>query len=232
MSQRTILVVEDEASVANGVIFALEEEGFQVFWAQTGRQALDMVRMESPHLILLDIRLPDLNGYDICRTLRQEGKRMPILMVTARDEELDRVLGLELGADDYIVKPYSLRELIARVRAHLRRSFGDLSGSPASTEFSFGDILIDPNRIEVHRAGKQVLLTPLEFRLLLFLAENPGRVFSRSELIESIWGYDSSVGSDRTVDVHILHLRRKLEKDPENPEHILTVRGAGYRLVP
>lgn len=232
MSQRTILVVEDEASVANGVIFALEEEGFQVFWAQTGRQALDMVRMESPHLILLDIRLPDLNGYDICRTLRQEGKRMPILMVTARDEELDRVLGLELGADDYIVKPYSLRELIARVRAHLRRSFGDLAGSPASTEFSFGDILIDPNRIEVHRAGKQVLLTPLEFRLLLFLAENPGRVFSRSELIESIWGYDSSVGSDRTVDVHILHLRRKLEKDPENPEHILTVRGAGYRLVP
>jgi len=232
MTNRTILVVEDEASVANGLIFALQQEGFRVLWAQTGREALDLARREHPHLFLLDIRLPDTSGYDICRTLRQEGRQQPILMVTARDEEMDRVLGLELGADDYVVKPYSLRELVARVRAHLRRTYGHLAGSGEPARYTFGSVEIDPQRVEVRLAGQPVPLTPTEFRLLLFLASNPGPVFSRSELIEKVWGYDSSIGSDRTVDVHILHLRQKIEEDPEKPRHLLTVRGAGYRFKP
>jgi DNA-binding response OmpR family regulator len=230
MAGERILIVEDERAVARGLEYGLSNEGFTVLWAETGQQALDLARSRDPHLILLDIRLPDVSGFDVCRQLRAEGKRQPILMLTARDEELDRVLGLELGADDYVVKPYSLRELISRIRALLRRAYGELAAVSAGDRLRFGEVEVDMERLQVTRAGKLVDLTPTEFRLLRYLAGNPNHPFSRSELIEAVWGYASDIGSDRTVDVHIRHLREKLEDDPANPRWIATVRGIGYKF--
>jgi DNA-binding response OmpR family regulator len=225
-----ILIVEDERAVARGLEYGLTSEGFGVLWAATGQRALELARAEDPHLILLDLRLPDVSGFDVCRQLRAEGRTMPILMLTARDEEVDKVLGLELGADDYVVKPFSLRELISRIRALLRRAYGDLAASLPGERVSFGDVEVDLERLLVHRQGRLVDLTPIEFRLLRHLVAHPGRPFSRDELIEAVWGYDSSVGSARTVDVHIRHLREKLEEDPANPRWIVTVWGVGYRF--
>ena len=168
-------------------------------------------------MILLDIRLPGMSGFDVCRYLRLDGKRMPILMLTARDEELDKVLGLELGADDYVVKPYSLRELISRIRALLRRTYGDLSIPVVGERVSFGSVVVDLGRLEVSKDSKPILLTPMEFRLLSILVSNPNRPYNRDALIEKIWGYTSDIGSDRTIDVHIRHLREKLEEDPAAP---------------
>ncbi len=225
-----ILIVEDERAVARGLESGLTSEGFAVSWAETGRQALDLARRRDPHLILLDIRLPDLSGFDVCRQLRADGMRQPILMLTARDEEVDKVLGLELGADDYVVKPYSLRELISRIRALLRRSYGDLATVSVGDRLRFGDVQVDMERLQVTRRGKTVDLTPTEFRLLRYLVSNPDRPFSRDELIQAVWGYASDVGSDRTVDVHIRHLRQKLEDDPADPRWLVTVRGVGYKF--
>jgi DNA-binding response OmpR family regulator len=230
MAGERILIVEDERAVARGLEYGLSNEGFTVLWAETGQQALDLARSRDPHLILLDIRLPDVSGFDVCRQLRAEGKRQPILMLTARDEELDRVLGLELGADDYVVKPYSLRELISRIRALLRRAYGELAAVSAGDRLRFGEVEVDMERLQVTRAGRLVDLTPTEFRLLRYLVGNPNRPFSRSELIEAVWGYASDIGSDRTVDVHIRHLREKLEDDPANPRWVVTVRGIGYKF--
>jgi DNA-binding response OmpR family regulator len=230
MSGERILIVEDERAVARGLEYALNKEGFNTLWAETGGVALSLARTQDPHLILLDIRLPDMSGFDVCRILRQEGKRMPVLMLTARDEELDKVLGLELGADDYVVKPYKLRELIARLRALLRRAYGELAGATGADRLVFGDIELDLDALLVTRAGKAVQLTATEFRLLHYLASHPDRIFNRSALIEAVWGYDSMVGYDRTVDVHIRHLREKLEADPANPRWIMTVRGLGYKF--
>jgi DNA-binding response OmpR family regulator len=227
-----ILIVEDERAVARGLEYGLTREGYVVQWAETGRRALDLARSEDPHLILLDIRLPDISGFDVCRQLRAEGRRMPILMLTARDEEVDKVLGLELGADDYVVKPYSLRELLSRVRSLLRRAYGDLAIGPGGGRVVFGEIQVDRERLQVHRQGRQVELTPTEFRLLSYLVDHPGRPISREALIEAVWGYDSSVGSGRTVDVHIRHLRKKLEDDPATPRWLVTVRGIGYKFEP
>jgi DNA-binding response OmpR family regulator len=227
-----ILIVEDERAVARGLEYGLTREGYVVQWAETGRRALDLARSEDPHLILLDIRLPDISGFDVCRQLRAEGRRMPILMLTARDEEVDKVLGLELGADDYVVKPYSLRELLSRVRSLLRRAYGDLAMGPGAGRVVFGEIQVDRERLQIHRKGRQVELTPTEFRLLAYLVDHPGRPISREALIEAVWGYDSSVGSGRTVDVHIRHLRKKLEDDPASPRWIVTVRGIGYKFEP
>jgi DNA-binding response OmpR family regulator len=234
MSGERILVVEDERAVARGLAYALEREGYTVLLAETGAAALAQAREESPALILLDVRLPDTSGFDICRTLRAEGRRLPILMLTARDEEVDKVLGLELGADDYIVKPYSLRELISRIRASLRRAYGELAADAddGPTAIAIGDVILDLERLQARRNGRPVDLTPTEFRLLRYLARNPGRPFSRDQLIEAVWGYESDVGSERTVDVHVRHLRQKLEPDPANPRHLLTVRGIGYKLEP
>jgi DNA-binding response OmpR family regulator len=184
-------------------------------------------------LILLDIRLPDISGFDVCRQVRSEGLRMPILMLTARDEELDKVLGLELGADDYVVKPFSLRELTSRIRSLLRRAYGDLAApETASQQMTFGDVEIDLERLLVRRQGRLVDLTPTEFRLLRYLVAHPGRPISRPALIEAVWGYDSEIGYDRTVDVHMRHLRQKLEPDPAHPRYLVTVRGAGYKFEP
>jgi len=232
MAGERILIVEDERAVARGLEYGLTTEGFSVSVAYTGQQALDMARSRDPHLILLDIRLPDVSGFDVCRQLRARGMRQPILMLTACDEELDKVLGLELGADDYVVKPYSLRELISRIRALLRRAYGELAAVSVGTRLRFGEVEVDLERLQVVRRGKAVDLTPTEFRLLRYLVSRPGRPFSRDELIEAVWGYASDVGSDRTVDVHVRHLREKLEDDPANPRWLVTVRGMGYKFEP
>lgn len=232
MTGERILIVEDEHAVARGLEYGLTRQGFEVIWADTGQRALDLARSRDPHLILLDIRLPDISGFDVCRQLRAEGKRQPILMLTAYDEELDKVLGLELGADDYVVKPYSLRELISRIRALLRRAYGELASVSVGDRIRFGEVVLDLERLRVMRRGRPVELTPTEFRLLRYLVTHPDRPFSREMLIEAVWGYDSDIGSNRTVDVHIRHLREKLEDDPANPRWIVTVRGVGYRFEP
>lgn len=230
--QQTVLLVEDERAVARGLEYALRAEGYTVHWAQTGKAALAFVQTVAPHLIILDIRLPDRSGFDICRQLRNEGKLQPVLMLTARDEEVDKVLGLELGADDYMVKPYGTRELLSRVRALLRRAYGEFAAQPSGQLIRYGALEIDPQRLSVALEGTNVELTPIEFRLLYHLSSHPQQPFSRSQLIEQVWGYDSSVEAERTVDVHIRHLRQKLEADPAQPRWIITVRGAGYKFAP
>jgi DNA-binding response OmpR family regulator len=230
MTGERILIVEDEHAVARGLEYGLSKEGYTTISAETGHQAIKLAQSEEPHLILLDIRLPDISGFDVLRQLRASGLRQPILILTARDEEVDKVLGLELGADDYVVKPFQLRELIARVRALLRRAYGELSETAAHEKIKFGEVEIDLEQLQVRREGQIVYLTSTEFRLLNYLVSHPNRPFNRSELIEAVWGYDSSIGSDRTVDVHIRHLREKLEEDPTNPIWIVTVRSVGYRF--
>jgi DNA-binding response OmpR family regulator len=234
MAGEHILVVEDEPAVARGLTYGLSAEGFITFWAENGNKALEMAEANEVHLILLDIRLPDINGFDVCRQLRAQGKRQPIIMLTASDEEVDKVLGLELGADDYVVKPYSLREVVSRIRAMLRRAYGDLASSNGRDKLMFGNVLIDFDRLQAQRIsdGQPINLTPTEFRLLRYLVSNPDRPISRETLIETVWGYGSDIGDDRTIDVHIRHLREKLEEDPTNPRWILTVRGYGYKFKP
>jgi DNA-binding response OmpR family regulator len=227
-----ILIVEDERAVARGLEYGLRAEGFDVLWADTGQRGLEFVRTHQPQLLLLDIRLPDITGFDLCRQLRRAGHRQPILMLTARDEEVDKVLALELGADDYVVKPYSLREVISRVRALLRRAYGELAASPNSAPLRFGDFALDLERLLLLCSGTPVELTPIEFRLLHHLVSHPERPFNRSQLIEAVWGYSSDVESERTVDVHIRHLRQKIETDPTHPRWLVTARGTGYKFQP
>ena len=230
MQRERILIVEDERAVARGLEYALKAEGFEVFWAKSGTEALELTRREQPDLITLDLRLPDLSGYDVCRALRSQNHRQPILMLTAKDEELDKVLGLELGADDYMVKPYGLRELVSRIRAMLRRAYGDLAAPSENGIKRFDGLEIDLTRLEVRRNGNAIDLTPPEFRLLRYLSGRQNVPVSRSSLVEAVWGYESDVNSDRTVDVHIRHLRQKIELDPANPTRIVTVRGIGYKF--
>ncbi|MCL4505218.1 MAG: response regulator transcription factor [Chloroflexi bacterium] len=232
MAGEHILVVEDEPAVARGLLYGLKNEGFVTYWAENGQAALDIAHDKDVQLILLDIRLPDISGFDVCRQLRAEGKRQPIIMLTASDDEVDKVLGLELGADDYVVKPYSLREVISRIRAMLRRAYGELATGAEPEKLSFGNIVIDVNRLQVQRNDQPINLTPTEFRLLRYLVSNPDRPISRDTLIEMVWGYGSDIGDDRTIDVHIRHLREKLEDDPTNPRWLLTVRGFGYKFRP
>lgn len=228
MAGERILIVEDERAVARGLEYALQAEGFEVSCAETGQSALDLTRTKNPQLILLDLRLPDISGFDVCRQLRKDGLRQPILMLTALDEPIDKVLGLELGADDYVVKPYNLRELIARIRALLRRAYGELSEPSQGQLISFGENILDLEQLRVTRAGQPVFLTPTEFRILRYLATHPGKPISRDTLIEAVWGYNSDYGNERMVDVHIRHLRQKLETDPAEPRWVQTVRGVGY----
>jgi two-component system response regulator VicR len=232
MSGEKILIVEDERAVARGLEYGLQAEGYAVRIAETGEQALEMARAEAPHCILLDIRLPGISGFDVCRILRAEEMRMPILMLTARDEPIDKVLGLELGADDYVVKPYNLRELIARIRALIRRAYGELSEISQGEKIAFGNLVLDLEQLRVTRDGEQVYLTPTEFRLLRYLVSRPNRPTSRETILEAIWGYSGDIGSERTVDVYIRHLREKLEEDPADPRWIVTVRGMGYKYEP
>ncbi len=221
---KKILVVDDEPKIVRVVRAYLERAGFQVLSAYSGQEALDRFRQEDPALIVLDLMLPDLDGMDVARAIRRESE-VPIIMLTARGEEADRVAGLELGADDYVVKPFNPRELVARVRAVLRRA----EGIPRPRLIEAGDLQIDLDRHEVRLGGKRVDLTPTEFQLLATMAEQPGRVFTRLQLIDALYGTTYAT-SDRTVDTHIKNLRRKIEPDPKNPQHILTVHGVGYKF--
>jgi two-component system OmpR family response regulator len=226
-----VLVVEDDQTLREVLKYNLSKEGYEVLAAQDGVQALETARSHKPDLVILDIMLPRLAGDEVCRILRNEGT-VPILMLTARTEEIDKVVSLELGADDYMTKPFSMRELLARVRAMLRRA--DMARREATAEtpappIKVADLEIDPGRRLVSRAGLNIDLTRMEFALLEFLARNRGQVFSRDRLLERVWGYDYA-GDTRTVDVHIRWLRQKIEIAPAHPRHILTVRGVGYKF--
>ena len=224
MTGERILIVEDERAVARGLEYGLTRAGFEVLMAENGQRALDLTRARDPHLILLDIRLPDISGFDVCKQLRAEGKRQPILMLTARDEELDKVLGFELGADDYVVKPYSLRELISRIRALLRRD--KKQESEKALEIRIHNIAINVERFDVRVDGEPIALTATEFQILLYMAKHPGWVFTRSQIIDAVKGTDYPV-TDRSVDVQIVGLRRKLKSAGQ---YIETIHGFGYRF--
>jgi two-component system alkaline phosphatase synthesis response regulator PhoP len=224
-----VLVVDDEKSIVRLVTFNLEKEGFTTLEAYDGEEALQKTREANPDLIILDIMLPGLDGLEVCRRIRREGMQPAVIMLTAKDHEIDRVLGLELGADDYITKPFSPRELVARVKAVLRRT-AKQGESPRSGEaIKTGGLLIDPERYEVKLNGRPVELTPKEFELLDFLARNAGKVMSRDILLNHIWGYTYD-GDTRIVDVHVSHLREKIETNPKNPVYIKTIRGVGYKF--
>lgn len=229
MSGERILIVEDERAVARGLEYGLDSEGFTTLWADTGQKALQMARHQSPDLILLDLRLPDVSGLDICRELRAEGQRMPILMLTARDEELDKVLGLELGADDYVVKPFSVRELMARVKSVLRRTAPRLDDVEQDV-IRAGELTVDPIRHEARWRDVELPLTALEFGLLQALARHAGQVMSREQLLQQVWGYDY-LGDLRAVDAAVKRLRAKLRQTAPRAEPIVTVRGVGYKLL-
>jgi len=223
---RTILVVDDEPTQREMLAEALEAEGFTIVTAADGRAALLKFREVRPDLVLLDLMLPELSGIEVCRIIRAESG-VPILMLTAKDSELDKVVGLELGADDYVTKPFSLRELIARVRAQFRRTEQQAITTAAPTLVDVGDVQVDLAGHRLLRDGVTVPLKPKAFELLAFLVRNPGQVFTRDQLLEHVWGYDYA-GETRTVDVHVHWLRSRIETDPANPEYLHTVRGTGY----
>ena len=220
----SILVVEDEESFSDALSFMLRKEGFTVSVASTGPDALAQFDRSPADLVLLDLMLPGMSGTDLCRAIRATS-RVPIIMVTAKDSELDKVLGLELGADDYVTKPFSSRELVARIRAVLRRNTDELDDPPI---IEAGPVRIDPERHEVRVSGELVSLPLKEFDLLAYLVRNTGRVLTRGQLIDRIWGSDY-VGDTKTLDVHIKRLRGKVEPDPAHPVHLITVRGLGYK---
>jgi DNA-binding response OmpR family regulator len=222
-----ILIIDDEPEMVRGLEDNLRFEGYQTLSATNGADGLDLALREGPDLVLLDIMMPRLSGWDVLRGLRAKERDLPVIMLTARGEEVDRVLGLELGADDYVTKPFSLRELLARVRAVLRRP-----GPRQRMEtFAFGDIRLHVRARQVFKAGHEVRLTRKEFELLHYLAEHPGEVITRDRLLDEVWGYEQ-FPTTRTVDTHMLRLRQKLERDPERPVHLLTVHGQGYRFAP
>jgi DNA-binding response OmpR family regulator len=223
---RTILVVDDEPTQREMLAEALEAEGFTIVTAADGRAALAKFREARPDLILLDLMLPELSGIEVCRIIRAESG-VPILMLTAKDSELDKVVGLELGADDYVTKPFSLRELIARVRAQFRRTEQLAMTAGAPSVVDLGAVQVDLAGHRLLRNGVTVPLKPKAFDLLAFLVRNPGQVFTRDQLLEHVWGYDYA-GETRTVDVHVHWLRTRIETDPANPEYLHTVRGTGY----
>ena len=223
---KKILVVDDEPTLVATLKYNLEQENFQVFTAIDGESALEAARAAQPDLVVLDLMLPGVSGLEVTRILRKE-TNVPILMLTARGTEVDKVVGLELGADDYVTKPFAMQELMARVRALLRRA-GTKRHEPGDT-VSSGNISIDLMRREAFRSGESMRLKPKEFDLLLFLARHPGRAFTREQLLNDIWGYEFA-GDTRTVDVHVRWLRQKIEDEPGQPKRLVTVRGTGYRF--
>jgi len=234
----TILVVEDEPSLQETLVYNLEKLGYNAESALDGRSALEMARRLQPDLIVLDIMLPELDGVEVCKTLRREGFVSPVIMLTARDDEIDRVVGLEIGADDYLTKPFSMRELMARVKAQLRRTQvirEELekikTDQPADKQevLTLGNLSINITRREVTLDEAPLALKPQEYDLLLFFAEHKGHMLSREFILERVWGWDY-IGDSRTVDVHVRWLRQKIEPDPANPTRIVTVRGGGYRF--
>ena len=222
-----VLVVDDETPIVDAVAYNLRKEGYEALTAGDAGQCMEVARKEKPDLIILDVMLPSASGFDVCKMLRKQSS-VPIIMLTARAEETDRVVGLELGADDYITKPFSMRELLARVKTILRRSGAEAQPMPGE-RIEVEGITIDTERHEVKVRDKVVALSPKEFELFRFLVTHPNRVFSRQTLLDHVWGADAYV-EDRTVDVHIRWLREKVEADPSHPSRLLTVRGVGYKF--
>lgn len=222
----TVLVVDDEQAIADIIKFNLEREGYEVLTAKDGRDALNTLEDNSVNLVLLDVMMPEMDGFTCLKEIRKDSK-VPVIMLTAKEEEVDKVLGLELGADDYVVKPFSMRELIARVKANLRRREFENEENREAESITAGDLLIDLNKYEVQKNGKVLDLTLREYELLLFLAKSPDQIFSREELLEKVWGYDY-YGDIRTVDVTVRRLREKVEDKDKEFKYILTKRGVGY----
>ena len=224
----TVLIVEDERAIVEIVKFNLQREGYNVMEALDGETGLELAKSGDPDLVLLDVMLPKMNGFDVCSSLRASGSVVPVIMLTAREEESDKVFGLEAGADDYITKPFSMRELMARVKANIRRRALDAGTRGAGENLlQHGDLTVDLQSVSVKKNGTGIEVTQKEFDLLTCLFTNPGKVFTREELMSKVWNYDY-FGDMRTVDVTIRRLREKIEDDPGNPCHILTKRGAGY----
>lgn len=221
-----ILVVDDELPIVEAVTYSLKKEGYSVLTASDAEQCLEIVRNEPPALVILDVMLPSASGFDLCRILRKQGN-LPIVMLTARTDETDRVVGLELGADDYVTKPFNMRELIARVKSVLRRT--SPQESQETPRLHSGNLTIDPARYEVRVGAVAITLSPKEFELLRFLATHPGQVFSRQVLLDRVWGAEAYI-EERTVDVHIRWLREKIEEKPSQPRRLLTIRGVGYKF--
>lgn len=228
---KTILVVEDEVSIATLLQYNLEQAGFKVLLAHDGKVGLDLAVEKAPDLMLLDVMLPTLDGMEVCKELRSLKKNIPIIMLTARDDEFDKVLGLELGADDYMTKPFSPREVIARVKAVLRRFVTPVIAETKSSEISFeyGTLKVYPDRFEAFLEEEALEFTPKEFELLVYLLENKNRVLTRDQLLSAVWNYDFA-GDTRIVDVHISHLREKIEENSRKPLFIKTIRGLGYKF--
>ena len=230
---KTVLIVEDEQNIVDILSFNLNREGYDTLEAYDGNTGLQLALEQNPDLILLDLMLPGMNGFDVCRKLREAGSAVPILMLTAREEEADKVLGLELGADDYITKPFSMRELLARVKANIRRvAMAPAPSSQAGTEpgkrLDLGRVVVDLEGATVYKDGRPLELTQREYDLIRFLASQPGKVFSREALMEHVWNYEGYVGDVRAVDVAVRRLREKIEDAPASPKFILTKRGMGY----
>jgi DNA-binding response OmpR family regulator len=227
-----ILIVEDELTLQETLAYNLKHQGYSVDTAGDGKSAIEKTKLTNPDLILLDIMLPGMDGFEVCRILRQESN-IPILMLTARDDEIDRVVGLEVGADDYLTKPFSMRELIARVKALLRRVriMKEMAGAgtDSHTIYDFGDLIIDETRREITQNGNPLNLKPKEYELLLFFAQHKSQALSRELILEKVWGWEY-FGDSRTVDVHVRWLREKIEKDPAQPKRIITIRSTGYRF--
>lgn len=228
---KTVLIVEDEKNIVDILGFNLQREGYTTLEAYDGEDGLKKAQEEKPDLILLDVMLPKMNGFDVCRALRESHNHVPVVILTAREEETDKVLGLEIGADDYITKPFSMRELVARVRANIRRTAMSAPAAASAAEGAMtvaGDLSINTDSHQVFRAGTVIELTQREYELLTFLSSHPNKVYARIDLMEQVWNY-GYVGDDaRTVDVTVRRLREKIETDPANPRYILTRRGAGY----
>ena len=229
---KTILIVEDEPNIVDILSFNLMKEGYQTIEAYDGATGLQLAKEQNPDLILLDVMLPGINGFEICKAIRASGSAVPILMLTAREEETDKVLGLELGADDYITKPFAVRELMARVKANIRRVTmqpkEEQTPQPQENQLRLGRVSIDMEGATVYKDGQPLELTQREYDLICFLAAQPGKVFSREALMEHVWNYDGYVGDVRAVDVAVRRLREKLEDNPANPTFIVTKRGMGY----
>lgn len=228
---KTILVVEDEMSIATLLKYNLEKAGFNVLLAHDGKKGLELALNQKPDLIVLDLMLPELDGMEVCKELRSSRMNTPIIMLTARDDEFDKVLGLELGADDYMTKPFSPREVIARVKAVLRRFLPSPinEAEKASPAYEFGELKVFPDRFEAYLGEQQLEFTPKEFELLVYLVENKNRVLTRDQLLSAVWNYDFA-GDTRIVDVHISHLRDKIEENSRKPVFIKTIRGLGYKF--
>lgn len=229
-TKESILVVEDNQDLVNLLEINLEDEGYDVHIAMDGVEAVETFKATNPSLILLDVMLPKMDGFDVCKEIRSVDKQVPILMLTAKSEEVDKVLGLEIGADDYMTKPFSVRELLARVKAILRRAHHSSEESDKKSILKYKDLKVDPNKRRVQLHGESVELTSKEYDLLLLFFSNPGKAYSREELLNDVWGY-SYEGYSHTVNSHINRLRSKIEDDPSEPDYIKTVWGVGYRFA-